>query len=399
MKIGAYYAPAAYNISGIAIVFCCIKEMTFQRNIRELSYCIIPYILYFGLFQMINWGASIEYCFQSVITYRNLIIYLLLAFMIKNYLNKGLITSNFLYSTVSKIMIFEAFICILQFFVPSISNFFRIDTFFYKGETHNVVDASFDSVSEKVCMGTVMSSSALSMSFSLYIIYYFIINKDYLSKHLKAIVFYIISLLLVGVRGPLLATIITFVSYYFFNGKKIVQKIAICSCFILASSLLLTYLGDFGSTLYADANRSNPIERALSSAIVFSSSDDIQNTTLGLPLLTIDYFITSPLIGNGLHNSGKGYWLGDFKLEDYSITDAGIVFIIAEYGLIGLLILLYPLYILYKKVDDKKMYIFLCLGIILNSIVDTGIIIDQTLILLTYLSFVTMNSKKILSKL
>ena len=105
----------------------------------------------------------------------------------------------------------------------------------------------------------------------------------------------------------------------------------------------------------------------------------------------IPYFIDNPLFGVSLGAGGYNI-IGLYTLEDMSITDVYLIYILCEYGLIGLFFFLYPFFRINRLsskaihsslilVKQSTVLLFVAYGVCL-AIVDKGIFNYLTIVLL-----------------
>ena len=162
------------------------------------------------------------------------------------------------------------------------------------------------------------------------------------------------------------------------RGKKTHQKILYLVAGLAAFIFLLPILSSIGSKGGLESY-DNTVLRSLNVFTQIEEGTVTEESTFVWPLSMIPYIVEHPLFGNGLHH-GSGYFLAlNFHiLEDYSISDAGIFFYWAEYGLIGLLVFFFFYYYVVKISPrygiDKSDIRFLVIMLFLQSIVDIGVL-------------------------
>ena len=165
--------------------------------------------------------------------------------------------------------------------------------------------------------------------------------------------------------------------------KKIIVALGIA----IAAILIFPILSDIGDNFDSKNTFSNSPSRSLNLFTKLSQGTVESETTLSFPISMIPYIAKAPIFGLGLENKGGYYlYLSGKKLGEYSTSDAGLMFIWAEYGLVGLFILLFPFiysYRLYKRGGMPKKIMLLCLlTLLLQSFVDQGFLHFQ--LMMTY---------------
>lgn len=376
-KIGNEYAPTVNNLFFFSIIF--IYFFLAKKSLKEkkiIGSFIIVYLLYFTAQALILGNTPTN----NLIFYKESLIGFLYASLLYKNIIKEEVSTQYLLKTLYILVSIQILLAWGQSLSASFCNYFRITEYLWKGEILSVTGNIDDVLDNTLMLGTLMGMSSFAnfLCFSILILLYYEFSSKETFSFYKKIFFILayITLFMSGVRAPFLIGLTGFL-ILLFKYKKLIFTYVIIGFSILFIMVGAALYGELSSDDITDS-REDAIERIRGSIIIFTGNVDlIMLTTFGISLSMFSYITQNPLFGVGLHES-TGYFLQERgrTLESLSITDAMLCYIIAEIGVFGLLIYVYP-FILYIKTYIKKMNIkvpyFLLGTLLLMSIVDTGI--------------------------
>lgn len=257
----------------------------------------------------------------------------------------------------------------------------------YSGFLSSIFQKNLDDL--RVFRGTFSNNNLLGnvLSLSGLIVFMELISGRNLniSRNLNLIILVVlvISLIFTGVRTSLLSFLLGVLIVVILNYKKI--KLIKSLIFMFLAIIMIPVLSIFVNT---SANSSS--ERIVSGLTNLLDSKTISEsgTTLSFSARLINDFKSSDFFfGQGKLNK-EGYFVVDsgktlksISVENKNITDATLILILVEFGIIGLLIFLLPLFGVKKIINDKKVYLPFLLLLISQTLTDWGIFFFATTVL------------------
>ncbi len=373
-KIGLSYATIIHNVFYIGVFIPFLIDKVYRKY-------FVPIIL---------WGlAYLSYLFFLHISHGNefytdimhnigiLFVFLFAVEVFENIQNKKIDMIYFL-QVFKIILIFEIILCWMQYLFHDFGNFFRITEYTWNGEVKSMSGDSNELVDSNLCLGTLMGSSTFANYLTVCIVTLFLAKHKigFLRNDYILLAISVLTLLITGIRAPFLV-LVMMLYFVLMRGKKISTKVLYLVVGVITAILLLPILSGIGSQGGLNS-LDNPIMRSLNVFTQLETGTVSEEGTLTWPLSMIPYIIQHPLVGNGLHY-GSGYYMAlNFNvLEDLSLSDAGIFFYWAEYGLIGLIIF-YFFYFYIVAISprygiDKSDMRFMLILLFLLSIVDCSV--------------------------
>ena len=270
-------------------------------------------------------------------------------------------------------------LAIFQYLVPSSGGFF------VAVNEDSGLDAAGKAIklNMTIITGTLMTPAALAglIVVSLFVlITYELENKSVTFPKVLFVFLSIAVAFLTGIRTPFIFFLLFTSLYFFFYQRKLFYSfLPIFALIIIAfvTSVTISQEGAVGRMLDGFGQ-------------AFSGREGLEETTLGLSFVMIPYFLQNPLFGISL-GINNYYIIGGYVLADFSTTDVYLMYILCEYGLLGLLVFLYPFFrfrTMSEKVNNSPVIVkkatvllYVAFGICL-SIVDKGIFHYQELVLL-----------------
>ena len=205
--------------------------------------------------------------------------------------------------------------------------------------------------------------------------------------------------LLSSIRIALIAylvMIMMFVFDYFRKYIKGFKKYIVYISLIISACLLFSaiqsYSNQIGVTYTKDAE--NSIERQNILFSIFQDADYLTtHTTFALTYDVLSHFFESPLIGPGLYYVGSGY-AGYINFLEVNRSDATLAIYICEFGVIGLLFLLFFYSVFIKTYgSDNRYLLYALITLLIVSVTDNGIFYSCNNVLL--LLFVLVGSERV----
>jgi len=221
----------------------------------------------------------------------------------------------------------------------------------------------------------------------------------------------ILSVFLCGIKTAVLSLLIGLTVTLWYKSKKLAISLLIAFVFFISiyQSFLIKYGQEILQTFVDNRKASkfeNPISR-LSTVFVLldniSDFDETQLLTLRRTFSLLPYMGINPLFGAGYYWT-KGYDTHTgylhFRSTTFSNTDAYLMFLLVEFGILGILIIFAPYILtiyLVRKYGSKKSYITIktiFLVLLLQTITDAGLFLLITNMLFFVIAGIEMNLTK-----
>lgn len=392
-KAGYGLAYTVLNAQYIAIIALAIFMGLFNKQSKSLFLYIGVFILFFVT---LSFAQDVPYL-KRLNDYKAPFIFLLWG---------GLLFEDIKYRRVSVprlkhffvgFLVFEIILCSLQYMFEPIRDFFRnVNYVGIDGGIQEIGDVLKSGYMVGTFRGGSTLANVLAISFMTCAIYYFS-NNRLTTQSLLLLLGIEIIILLTGIRAALFLTFVFIVVLMFIYRQRraITIPIIIALIIMATGSVTFGYLEDFRSVNF----EAGGLARSLTLFNVFSGNTLQEQSTFAMTVNMIPYVLQNPLFGIGLHYNG-GYTLAQWgmRLEDFSITDAMLSFEIAEIGIVGLLIYLWPLWYYMKKSQEiganRKRYLCLFLFMIMATVVDSGIMTSHLLMLFFFSVIFMINEKE-----
>ena len=266
----------------------------------------------------------------------------------------------------------------------------------------NIHDDSFD---DSLICGTFTRYNHMANYLATF--FFVLSNEYYKYKRISIKKYYILSSL-IGLLIVFSGSRMTFVLYAFsifyyviiYYRKSIIGVLCVIVVLIASWKLIAGNQDYYGM----NQNDGEGLERTISGIVNVANSDDLsQGSTIALSVLLLESFFDSPLTGNGMSKRGSDfYYFSENASEKNFPTDARLVYMLVEHGIIG--VLLYAFFFLsilkYTKFmgqeHERSFFLGALLFFVLFTITDDGIFDRiQLLIFVTY-SFSYINNRYIL---
>lgn len=381
-KVGYSLAYTSVNAELLAIIII----VAIWGNIKKRGFTYLIFLLVFVAyfsFDSIHQGVPV---FSRLNIYKKSFIMLLWGCLLIDDIRHKKVSAATLRRFFIAFVIFELVLGPLQLLIEPFGDFFRNVQYVKAGEISDVKDV----LNAGYMYGTFRGSSAyagfLSLSFAILAIHY--IGKKMLTPRALILLAAIeLVILMTGIRAALLFTMLLtfFLLVKYKQGKAMVVAVPLVLIIFLIGGISAANVDSIGHSY-----ESGGIMRSLSLFSSLSGDALTEQSTFALSINMIPYISQNPLLGVGYHFN-QGYFMVFANrmgsLEDFSSTsDAMLLFEIAEIGIIGLIIFLWPLwrFIKWGKVEisvDKLMYIFFFCYLILSTVVDSGFMSDYNLLL------------------
>ena len=352
-----------------------LNDKWFQKSLQFLFLIILCFLLVIGIESVINDYSVIK----GFLYFRNYFWGFLLYIILASLPNKKLYFENIL-------LVFVLLQVILSFFQyyldPTFGRSFMIAEFIKNGRVQTMTAEDFIMSSEHLVVGSLEKITRLGNFLALYLTYK--IGRIIIERKISNIPYLLFFIaiftviILTGVRSSLLTSIIgTILCIIIIRNRwdKAFYKTLFISIILIA---ILPTLINYGTQL---AREGVGYEQAsLRGLTVFSLFGDNEAGGSIYTLRRSGYLLNflnfkTFLAGSGIYmNNQLGYGTGIS-----SISDAQLLFIIVEFGIIPLLLCLavymYPLYQFkrYNDIDTIKIFSILFIIIFLQTVVDQGL--------------------------
>lgn len=280
---------------------------------------------------------------------------------------------------------FQAILAIGQYLNDTVNSFFYVVDF---EDGQDMADFA-QKLNMKVITGTLISPSALSLFFActLYILFiYETYKKDLTVRKSFLLLTVMIALFLTGIRTPILMLVLFITIYLTIYRRDLLRKYYPVLILLLIPLIVLALQESEGA-----------IARLMTGITQISSGvEGLSESTFFYTMMMIPYFLQDPIFGVSLYKS-TGYPLfPGIYVDDMSVTDLYLLYLLCEIGLIGVILYLKPLFqiIKYIKIDVDKtlLYLIIFFGVSLG-IVDQGIFHYSVIIYLLYgYCFITVSN-------
>lgn len=374
-KLEISYATIIHNVCYIGILLPFVFDRAYRKYFVPVALWLVAYITYLYLLHVLHGNDFVRDLKDN---FRVLFVFILIVQVYEN-LKGNKINMDFFVKVFKVILLFEIALCWLQYVFHDFGNLFRITEYTWNGEVMSMSGNTAEMEGGNLCLGTLMAASTFANYLTFSIVALFLAKQktgiqinDYILLGVC-----VLTLLITGIRAPFLILLLM-LYFVLLRGKKTYLKILYLAIGLAATMLLLPILSSLGSQGGLDS-LDNTVMRSLNVFTQLETGAISEEGTLTWPLSMIPYIVQHPLLGNGLHY-GSGYFmaLNLRVLEDLSLSDAGIFFYWAEYGLIGLLVF-YFFYFYIVRVSSKYGFEksdmrFLAIMLFLQSIVDCSVI-------------------------
>lgn len=374
-KIGLSYATIIHNVFYIGILLPFIFDKAFQKYFTPILLWLITYATYLLFLHFLHGNDFVRDLKDN---HRVLFVFIF-AIEVYESIRKNEIDLECFVKLFKVILLFEITLCWIQYFSHDFGNFFRIKEYVWNGEVKSMMGNSAQMEEGNLCIGTLMGASTVANFLTVSVFSLF------LAKHKANIRLYdymflggcVLTLLITGIRAPFLV-LIFMIYFIMLRRQKIFMKFLCLVATLVLVFVLLPVLSSIGSQGGLESF-DNTVMRSLNVFTQLETGSISEEGTLTWSLSMLPYIVQHPLLGNGLHY-GSGYFMAlNFHiLEDQSLSDAGIFYFWAEYGLIGLVVFYFFYYYLvrictrygFEKSDIRSLVVL----IFLLSIVDWSMI-------------------------
>lgn len=359
-----FSAPPLMNYLAMSLSMLLMIPLLKKYGTFLVKYLIIL-IVYIG-FKAIFWDMEFM---PSIITYSgSLWCFFFCAITIegvcRNEIDNRILKKHFYI-----LFAFECILALFQYLIPSVSDWFYIDSWTWNGVTRSEDDgaAAYVLFEKSSAIGTLLQPGIYANIISIFIIIAFcdIIyfpNDKTLVKY-SILLLGLVTCFLSGVRTPFIMVIIT-LSFLIYKYKRSWLKYYVVG-------LVAIVVVFMGKSLTDDTSSVARMQLGLQ-AIFSGNADLLAEQTIGYSLYMIPYFIQNPFFGVSL---GDNYVLGRYHMADFSSTDVQAMFYLCEIGSVGLILFLWPI-IKFGKISgfhhiDKTTKPILLICLLLTILDDT----------------------------
>ncbi len=378
-KIGYSLSYTIMNAQSLAIIFIALLWRQFLRRGKFYIIYISIFLIYF-FFDSVIQGVSY---FSRWNTYKTSLIFMIWGVMLIDDIKNRRISILRLRHFFVLFLIIEVALGFLQNVFEPIRDFFRNVDYMSQGEVVEVRDLAMGGFMRGTFRGVSTYANFLCDAFAICATYYF--WKGRLGKwQLILLCSTIIIILFAGIRISLLLSILILIVLMVKYKQR--RAVLITLAFLISIVTISGYSFDRVQNVRDVSFEEGGAVRSLSILNSFQGNTLEEESTMAMTINMLPHVMKNPLFGIGLHNQG-GYELARWgqTLEDFSFSDAMLTFIIAEIGIIGLVIYLWPLWYFIKQGiqvgANKYNYILLLIFMILTTVLDSGLMSYNYLLL------------------
>lgn len=263
---------------------------------------------------------------------------------------------------------------IAQYFFTSVSDFSRVAEYNWRGEELKVLD-SITWLDNNIVIGTLFNMANYGNLLGIlynYFLFKFLNGTFKVNNNVFFVfsVFLVVSIALTGIRTSIGTLFFGILLNFFFYDKR---KFMLIFLFLLIlGSSTLGFLSKLGQmTLEAHVGGENPILRLAGIFALFSSDFNADISTLSRSYAMLQVINENVFFGKGMYFTNPYSGI-------QSVTDAFLLFHIAEFGIVGLILLLAPylrLLLALKKSSSNtgKLFVILISILLLQTITDNGL--------------------------
>ena len=334
-KLGISYAIIIHNVFYLGVLIPFMTDKVYQKYYLHAGLWLIVYAAYLFFLHAIHGNDFVRDLKDH---FWILFVFIFIVEVFEN-IKRNRIDLSYFVKVFQIILIFEIVLCWMQYFFHDFGNFFRVTEFTWNGEAMSMSGRSDDVLDNNLCYGTLMRGSSMAnfLAISLGSLFLAKQKKGLTQRDYIFLGIGVLTLLITGIRAPFLVLLLM-LFFVLLRGKKLSLKIVYIVAGVALFMFVMPVLSNIGSQGSLNS-LDNTVLRSLNVFTQLETGSFAEESTFTWPLSMIPYIVEHPLLGNGLHY-GPGYYmaLNFHVLEDLSLSDAGIFFYWAEYGLIGLLI-------------------------------------------------------------
>ena len=364
LKLGSNTAPLLYHIVPLS---CVLSIIPFYKKYFVFLVGSLGVLIVYLAFKAALWDFSF---FSNFAVLKNAVFCVCIGLSMWENNRIGRVKLHRVINGVYLLLLFEITVSWLQFFFPFILDFCTIEECSWRGETMILATSrTLLSAEGRIMIGTLLGASSFSLF--LVICVFTLILQELLhpSKSKVKLVILVLGYItsfFTGIRTPFfMETFFILISFFYF--KKSWFWLAFVAGVVLIPTLSIASLASGDSTA---------ARMFLGIQLILSGNAGMLDSTLMYTIFLVPYFIQNPLFGVTLFNKTGYYMLSGHYLADMSTSDAYLMYLLCEIGLIGVSLFLYPIFKLRKKASvaiNKKAFILLIAFGLSLGIVDQGI--------------------------
>lgn len=381
-KVNATWNSLIYHIVPLAMFSTIIPHF---KKYAPFVFSSLGLLLLYIVIKFIFWHVSIVRMFMDL---RISIFAVCMGLSMIESIRKKQLNVNMLLKGLYFVVFIQLLIGVWQYLMPSINSFF----FVVGDNATRDAEALSQYLNMNLILGTMMSPSMLSgfLALSFFVVLTFEVQNH--SVNFVKLLWGGLTLLvlfLTGIRTPFLMLFLVTGVYLFCYQRKLFIRLLPLMIVVLAllfTTNVLNIEGSIGRMLQGFTQASSGLE-------------GLSESTLGYSFIMIPFFLQDPIFGISQYDTTIARYL----LDDMSKSDIYLLYILCEYGLVGLTIFLSPFFKIKKQsskgsssngvaVKQSTVILYVAIGL-LFSIVDQGIF-HYTLVGLVITGIVLFSYKK-----
>ena len=360
-KVNATWSSLVYHIVPLAMFSTIIPHF---KKYASFIFSSLGLLFLYIIIKYLFWQVNVVRMFMDL---RISIFAVCMGLSMIESIQKKQLNLNLLLRGLYFVVFVQVLIGVWQYLMPSINSFF----FIVDDNATRDVEALSQYLNMKLISGTMMSPSMLSgfLALSFFVVFtYEVQNHSVIFVKLLWGGLTLLVLFLTGIRTPFLMLFLVTGAYLLCYQRKLFIRLLplmVAALALLFTTNVLELEGSIGRMLQGFTQASSGLE-------------GLSESTLGYSFIMIPFFLQDPIFGISQYDTT----IAKFLLDDMSKSDIYLLYILCEYGLVGLTIFLTPFFKIKKQssigsatkvvVKQSTVILYVAIGL-LFSIVDQGI--------------------------
>lgn len=380
LKLQFTYAPMIGTVCNILVLLAFLYRYLrtnitgVEKNyVIKLSLIILITFTYMFILSASRNVPSLTYIFFI----RNFFYGFLLFFLFLYVKDKQLISDKIV-KILWLMLAIQVILALLQMLDSGFLDFFKIKSFGWKGEIRTQLGNEFN---QKLVLGSLLKTTNFAVVISILTVYLFSRYLILYERSLLKLIILIVAILLVflsGIRNGAITIVLGIFLVLWIKNKK-TAIIYIGLSIMLIATFKIVLINAAHIALNNAGNFETPFQRIFGLFVFLDDSFVIEQGTVTLfrSKSLIPEILKNPLFGPGKHflSFGGGY----SGIE--SVSDAYLLFLIAEFGILGITILLLPYLFVLKILRKSNAHFYYKITLIIFILLVVQTIVDQGLFL------------------
>ena len=370
LKLNCPSISVIYHIIPLACLLSLAPFFYKKKYVKYVFFYLLALVLYLT-FKSIFWNISAVKFFAIL---KNATFCACCCISMVEFYNQGQLNIKKIVNGIYCIVVLQVIIAIGQYYIPAVSNFFDVIVF---EDGTEIQDFSSKLNNMRIIAGTMITPSNLAcfLSSSFFVLFLNEIISPCKSRlKMSILLLTLVALFYTGIRTPFIILIIFLLVY-----TIIMQKMKYALLIMVPIIVLLLFFSRFMDIEGAAGRMFQGI------GLLSGGLTGLGESTFFYSIMMIPFFFQDPLFGVSLYNV-TGYQLAaGIYVNEMSVTDLYLMYLLCEVGIIGVLLYIYPLFRMRKLLPmktNKKVFLLVIMFGIFLGIVDQGIFHYSVLIVL-----------------